>query len=59
MIRNYELRILAPDKLLGLDKMNVNLSGNVGGSFEIKHTKTGFTPATSEDEVRRREGLDE
>ena len=55
VLKSYE-RI---HKLLGLDKMNVNLSGNVGGSFEIKHTKTGFTPATSEDEVRRREGLDE
>ena len=55
VLKSYE-RI---HKLLGLDKMNVNLSGNVGGSFEIKHTKTGYTPATSEDEVRRREGLDE
>lgn len=55
ILKSYE-RI---HKLLGLDKMNVNLSGNVGGSFEIKHTQTGFTPATSEDEVRRREGLDD
>lgn len=46
-------------KLLGLDKMQVDAKVQVDGEIEIKHTSTGFSPATSEDEVRQRDGLKE
>lgn len=46
-------------RLLGLDKVQVDANVQVGGEIEITHTSTGFSPATSEDEVRRRDGIKE
>lgn len=46
-------------KLLGLDKLEVNLTGNVGGTLEIKHTYTGVALPTSEDEAARQAGIRE
>lgn len=46
-------------RLLGLDRVQVDLTGTLGGAIEIKHTATGFCPATSEDEVRARDGIAE
>lgn len=46
-------------KLLGLDKLEVNLTGNVGGTLEIKHTYTGVALPTSEDEAARQAGVRE
>jgi hypothetical protein len=44
---------------LGLDKLEVNLTGNVGGTLEIKHTYTGVALTTSEDEAARQAGVRE
>lgn len=44
-------------RLLGLDRVSLDLSGGITAQLEIKHAKSGFKPATSEDEVRRREGI--
>ena len=44
-------------RLLGLDRVQVDLTGTLGCDIEIKHTATGYTPATSEDEVRARDGI--
>jgi len=46
-------------RLLGLDRVQVDLTGTLGAAIEIKHTATGFCPATSEDEVRARDGIAE
>lgn len=46
-------------RLLGLDRVQVDLTGTLGAAIEIKHTTTGFVPATSEDEVRARDGIAE
>lgn len=46
-------------RLLGLDRVQVDLTGTLGAAIEIKHTTTGFCPAMSEDEVRARDGIAE
>lgn len=46
-------------RLLGLDKLTLDLQGEVGGTIEIKHTYTGVRLATSEEEIAKREGLRE
>lgn len=46
-------------RLLGLDRVQVDLTGTLGGEIEIKHTSTGYKPATSEAEVRARDGIKE
>lgn len=45
-------------RLLGLDRVAVDMSGGITADIEIRHVQTGFTPASSEDEVRRREGIE-
>lgn len=44
-------------KLLGLESVNVRMTGNLDQHIEIVHTHTGYTPASSEGEVRQREGI--
>lgn len=44
-------------KVMGLDSVNVKMSGNIEQKIEIMHTHTGYTPASSEEEVRKREGI--
>lgn len=44
-------------RLLGLDRVSLDLSGGITAQLEITHAPSGFTPASSEDEVRRREGI--
>lgn len=44
-------------RLLGLDRLQVDLTGTLGGEIEIRHTGTGFAPATSEQEVCERDGI--
>lgn len=44
-------------RLLGLDRVQVDLTGTLGCDIEIKHTATGYAPATSEEEVRARDGI--
>lgn len=44
-------------RLLGLDRVSLDLSGGITAQLEITHATSGFTPASSEDEVRRREGI--
>jgi hypothetical protein len=46
-------------RLLGLDRVQVDLTGTLGGEIEIRHTTTGYRPATSEAEVRTRDGIKE
>lgn len=44
-------------KLLGLDKVVVDLNADMQGGVEIRYVDAGHGCAHSEDEVRRREGL--
>ena len=44
-------------KLLGLDKVTVDLNAGIQGNIEIRYIDAGVPCATSEEEVRRREGL--
>lgn len=44
-------------RLLGLDRVSLDLSGGITAQLEITHAPSGFAPASSEDEVRRREGI--
>lgn len=44
-------------RLLGIDRVQVDLTGTLGFDIEIKHTATGYTPAASETEVRARDGI--
>lgn len=44
-------------KLLGLYKTQVDVTGTLGGEIEIRCVRTGYAPATSEEEVRARDGI--
>ena len=44
-------------KLLGLDKQQVDIGAGMGSEIVIRHVTTGFKPASSEDEVRQRDGI--
>lgn len=44
-------------RLLGLDKVSLDLSGGITASLEITHAKANFTLSTSEEDVRKREGI--
>lgn len=44
-------------RLLGLDRMSVDLSGGITADLEIRHVSSGHSIASSEEEVRQREGI--
>lgn len=44
-------------KLLGLDQTTIDIGRNLQGAIEIRYIDAGVPCATSEDEVRTREGL--
>ena len=44
-------------KLLGLDKVTLDLNAGLDGHVTVKYVDAGVPCATSEEEVRRREGL--
>ena len=44
-------------KLLGLDQQSIDISGATSGAIEIRYIDAGVPCATSEEEVRTREGL--
>lgn len=44
-------------KLLGLDKMSIDISAATSGAIEIRYVDAGIDCASSEEEVRAREGL--
>ena len=44
-------------KLLGLDKTMLDVNAGIQGNIEIRYIDSGVACATSEEEVRRREGL--
>lgn len=45
-------------RLLGLDRVAVEMSGAVQADVTISHVASGYTPASSEAEVREREGIE-
>ena len=44
-------------KLLGLDQQRIDISAATSGAIEIRYIDAGVPCATSEEEVRTREGL--
>lgn len=44
-------------RLLGLDRVSLDMSGGITADLEIRHVKTGYKPASSEDEVRLRDNI--
>lgn len=44
-------------RLLGLDRVSLDLSGGITADLEIRHVKTGYKPAGSEEEVRQRDSI--
>lgn len=44
-------------RLLGLDRVSLDLSGGITADLEIRHVKTGYKPASSEEEVRQRDSI--
>lgn len=45
-------------KLLGLDKVELNIGASDSGIIEIKYINSGIPCATSEEEVKQREGIE-
>ena len=45
-------------RILGLDRVAVDMSGAVQADVTISHVASGYTPASSEAEVREREGIE-
>lgn len=44
-------------RLLGLDRVAVDMSGGITAELEIRHVQSGYKPASSEEEIRKREGI--
>lgn len=47
------------DKILGLEKVNVNVAGDFKADITIDHVMSGHAPASSEAEIRKLEGMKE